>query len=390
MYQGFPDSLATPFSTTAPRNPSFTPACDVAVRLMVHAGSRIYRPPRARRLSVGLVRAARRPTRTVRSFSVAGSLTARRTGSSHRHSRHEHHESPTYNFSDGARRSLSSRGWKDPSIRVTSCAAPGWLHFFAIELGRLLPPQTDNAHCPPLRRSAAANSRGLARRKRARAATHPLRRRRVPWVRRRDAGPPWLSRSPRRLRFSAAVAACLVPVGRRSSRRAACRCCALASRRPGAASAPFRRAHTTRRDGQRAGRACGTPDQPRTTARHQQRPLGESRESTCESRESREFACGGRANCANFRFANTRGIHGNTRGIHEIHVFCFFIYLIHVYDSGDSDDSGDSAPPSVHRGLWLGLVTRFYRSPCSGQRSAAERGEPAIRKTGGCHARKSR
>ena len=110
MYQGFPDSLATPFSTTAPRNPSFTPACDVAVRLMVHAGSRIYRPPRARRLSVGLVRAARRPTRTVRSFSVAGSLTARRTGSSHRHSRHEHHESPTYNFSHGARRSFSSRG----------------------------------------------------------------------------------------------------------------------------------------------------------------------------------------------------------------------------------------------------------------------------------------
>jgi hypothetical protein len=191
---------------------------------------------------------------------------------------------------------------------------------------------------------------------RTRAASHaahvhtphpPTAPRRVPCVQRRDVGPRWLSRSPRRLRFSAAVAACLVPVGRRSSRRAACRCCALASRRPGAASAPFRRAHTTRRDGQRAGRACGTPDQPRTTARHQQRPLGESRESTCESRESREFACGGRANCANFRFANTRGIHGNTRGIHEIHVFCFFIYLIHVYDSGDSGDSGDSPPPSA-------------------------------------------
>ena len=30
------------------------------------------------------------------------------------------------------------------------------------------------------------------------------------------------------------------------------------------------------------------------------------------------------------------------------------------------------------------------RSPCSGQRSAAARGEPAIRKTGGRHARKSR
>ena len=43
QYQGFPGSLAAPFSTTAPRNPSFTPACDVAVRLMVHAGSRIYR-----------------------------------------------------------------------------------------------------------------------------------------------------------------------------------------------------------------------------------------------------------------------------------------------------------------------------------------------------------
>ena len=222
MYKGFPDSLATIVRHSRPPR-------HATHHLLLHAMLQFaswsmpeaqYRPPRARRLSVGLVRAARRPTRTVRSFSVAGSLTARRTGSSHRHSRHEHHESPTYNFSDGARRSLSSRGWKDPSVRVTSCAAPGWLHFFAIELGRLLPPQTDNARCPPLlRRSAAANSRGLARRKRARAATHPLRRR-VPWVRRRDAGPPWLSRSPRRLRFSAAVAACLVPVGRRSSRRA--------------------------------------------------------------------------------------------------------------------------------------------------------------------------
>ena len=38
--------------------------------------------------------------------------------------------------------------------------------------------------------------------------------------------------------------------------------------------APFHRAHATRRDGRRAGRARGTPDQPRTTARHQQRPLG--------------------------------------------------------------------------------------------------------------------
>ena len=279
-----------------------------------------YRPPRARRLSVGLVRAARRPTRTVRSFSVAGSLTARRTGSSHRHSRHEHHESPTYNFSDGARRSLSSRGWKDPSVRVTSCAAPGWLHFFAIELGRLLPPQTDNAHCPPLRRSAAANSRGLARRKRARAATHPLRRR-VPWVRRRDAGPPWLSRSPRRLRFSAAVAACLVPVGRRSSRRAACRCCALASRRPGAARERTLppRAHTTRRDGQRAGRACGAPAsraRPRgiSTASGSGGIARIARESECEFRNLREFCefrCGiaGIA-CTGEYTRNARGIPG--------------------------------------------------------------------------------
>ena len=306
-----------------------------------------YRPPRARRLSVGLVRAARRPTRTVRSFSVAGSLTARRTGSSHRHSRHEHHESPTYNFSHGARRSLSSRGWKDPSVRVTSCAAPGWLHFFAIELGRLLPPQTDNAHCPPLRRSAAANSRGLARRKRARAATHPLRRR-VPWVRRRDAGPPWLSRSPRRLRFSAAVAACV-----------SCRSVVVLLGAPRAAvalslrvdRAPRARPSTehTRRgvtDSALDVRAAHPTSRARPRSINNGHWGNRAGESTCESRESREFACGGRANCANFKSANTRGIHGNTRGIHEAHVFCFFVYLIHVCDLGDSGDSGDSAPPS--------------------------------------------
>ena len=64
---------------------------------------------------------------------------------------------------------------------------------------------------------------------RTRAASHaahmhtphpPTAPRRVPCVQRRDVGPRWLSRSPRRLRFSAAVAACLVPVGRCSSRRA--------------------------------------------------------------------------------------------------------------------------------------------------------------------------
>ena len=36
------------------------------------------------------------------------------------------------------------------------------------------------------------------------------------------------------------------------------------------------------------------------------------------------------------------------------------------------------------------LTPVIYRTPCSGQRSAAERGAPAIRKTGGRHARKSR
>ena len=59
--------------------------------------------------------------------------------------------------------------------------------------------------------------------------------------------------------------------------------------------APFRRAHATRRGGRRAGRACGTPNQPRTTARHQQWPLGESRrypKLRREHPELREFACG--------------------------------------------------------------------------------------------------
>ena len=169
---------------------------------------------------------------------------------------------------------------------------------------------------------------------------------------------------------SVAVAIAKVPLFRRGGRRVscagrsyvvllgapACRCCALASCRAGAARRGERpSAEHTRRgatDGALDVHATRPPDQPRTTARHQQRPLGGSRESTCESRESREFACGGRANCANFRFANTRGIHGNTRGIHEIHVFCFFIYLVHVYDSGDSGESGDSPPPLRVHGPW--------------------------------------
>ena len=79
--------------------------------------------------------------------------------------------------------------------------------------------------------------------------THPPRRAAPRGVRRRDAGPRWLSRPPCNVRFSAAVAACRLPVvGRRSSARRRIRrrgvplLRALASRRADAASAPVRRA----------------------------------------------------------------------------------------------------------------------------------------------------
>jgi len=53
----------------------------------------------------------------------------------------------------------------------------GLAAFASIELGRLLPPQTRSTHCPPLRSSAAANSRGLALTPFTRTRrTHPPRR----------------------------------------------------------------------------------------------------------------------------------------------------------------------------------------------------------------------
>ena len=85
----------------------------------------------------------------------------------------------------------------------------------ASELGRLMPPQTDEApSATPTPRSHAGSHPAHAN------APHPPTRAPRPVSATPRRRPRWLSRSPRCLRFVAAVAACLVPVGRRSSRRA--------------------------------------------------------------------------------------------------------------------------------------------------------------------------
>ena len=94
--------------------------------------------------------------------------------------------------------------------------------------------------------------------------THPPRRAAPRGVRRRDAGPRWLSRSPWNVRFSAAVAACRLPVaGRRSSffgtpaRRATCALSLRVELTPRARPSVARRETTQRRGAWRAGLALG-------------------------------------------------------------------------------------------------------------------------------------
>ena len=118
-----------------------------------------------------------------------------------------------------------------------------------VELGWLLPPQTDSAlSCPPLRSSAI--SRGLARRPQARTAPAAPTRHAAPRPVGCDAAMPGLGGcrdrrgtfvSPRR---SPRVVCRSPVVGRRSSarRRGVPLLRALASRRADAASAPVRRA----------------------------------------------------------------------------------------------------------------------------------------------------
>ena len=73
-----------PRRSTHPHLPSF--ASDVVSNFTPEAE---YRRPRVWRLSLGLARATRSPTLSVRSFSAVGSRAARQTGGPHRHSRHD-------------------------------------------------------------------------------------------------------------------------------------------------------------------------------------------------------------------------------------------------------------------------------------------------------------
>ena len=100
----------------------------------------------------------------------------------------------------------------------------------------------------------------------------------------------------------------------------ACRCCALASRRQGAATAPYRRTHATRRDGQRAGRTtCGAPGQPRATARHLNgqwewgNRLANRTRIGVRIAEVARMPVRNRGNCAGEYTRNTRGIHEEYR-----------------------------------------------------------------------------
>ena len=137
----------------------------------------------------------------------------------------------------------------------------------AVELGWLLPPQTDSAlSCPPLRSSAI--SRGLARRPQAHAAPAAPTRHAAPRPVGCDAATPGLDGcrdrratfvSPRR---SPRVVCRSPVVGRRSSarRRGVPRCCALSlrvERTPRARPSAARRETTQRRGAWRAGLALG-------------------------------------------------------------------------------------------------------------------------------------
>ena len=138
----------------------------------------------------------------------------------------------------------------------------------AVELGWLLPPQTDSAlSCPPLRSSAI--SRGLARRPQARAAPAAPTRHVSPRPVGCDAAMPGLGGcrdrrgtfvSPRR----SPLAACRLPVaGRRSSffgtpaRRATCALSLRVELTPRARPSVARRETTQRRGAWRAGLALG-------------------------------------------------------------------------------------------------------------------------------------
>ena len=103
-------------------------------------------------------------------------------------------------FVTGDRRSLSLPGRKDPSTRVTPCAA----HLLRLNLGgccrrKRAAPTAPHCAVPPPRTRAASHAAHAH-------APHPTAApRRVSWVRRRGAGPRCLSRSPRRLRSSSVL-----------------------------------------------------------------------------------------------------------------------------------------------------------------------------------------